>query len=322
MRHHDRYFDGDHEAIIDAEQFGEVQKLLAVQAPRRARSSSNAADLHLLTGILFDETGDRLSPAHASNHGKRYRYYVSARLKTARGTEGWRVPAAELEAIVDQQIRQLLGDQARLASWIDARADARKIEKPLEAARDRLVRCNTDDTRTFVREIVRRITVHPDRIEMQVDTGRLLADLGKGGADPGSTGPSADTEIEAHHSSIVVISSPISIKRRGVETRLIIDSDSSSKRKPDARLVDVIARAHLYLDKLTDGAGRTVAEVGDLFCVHSADVSRILPLAFLAPKIVEKILNGTQPADLTISKLARVSDLPLRWSDQEALLLR
>lgn len=322
VRHHDRYFDGDHEAIIDTEQFDEVQKLLAIQAPRRARSSSNAADLHRLTGILFDETGDRLSPAHASNHGKRYRYYVSARLKTARSTEGWRVPAVELEAIVDQQIGQLLGDQARLASRIDARADAGKIEKTLEAARDRLAGLSTDHTRILISQIVRRVTLHPDRIEMQIDTGRLLAWLDCGEADIGPPGRAADTRVDAQHSSIVVISTPISIKRRGVETRLVIDADSASSRKPDPRLVDAIARAHLYLDKLTDGSGRTVAEVADLFGVHSADVSRILPLAFLSPKIVEKILNGTQPADLTIRRLARASDLPLRWADQETHLLR
>jgi hypothetical protein len=75
---------------------------------------------------------------------------------------------------------------------------------------------------------------------------------------------------------------------------------------PDPRLVDVIARAHLYLAKLTEGANQSVADVATLFGVHSADVSRILPLAFLSPKIVGKILNGTQPADLTIRKLARV----------------
>jgi DNA invertase Pin-like site-specific DNA recombinase len=322
VRHHDRYFAGDHEAIIDTEQFGEVQKLLAIQAPRRARSSSNAADLHRLTGILFDETGDRLSPAHASNHGKRYRYYVSARLKTGRSTEGWRVPATELEAIVDQQIRQLLGDQARLASWVNDKADAGKIEKTLEAARDRLAGLSKDDTRILISQIVRHVALHPDRIEVQIDTGGLLAWLDSGEADIGRPGWAADIRVDAQPSSIVVISTPISIKRRGVETRLVIGSDPSSKRKPDAKLVDVIMRAHLYLGKLTNGAGRSVAEVADLFGVHSADVSRILPLAFLAPKIVEKILNGTQPADLTIRKLARVSDLPLRWSDQEAHLLR
>lgn len=322
VRHHDRYFDGDHEAIIDAGQFGEVQELLTIQAPRRTRSSSNAADLHRLTGILYDETGDRLSPAHASNHGKRYRYYVSARLKANRSSDGWRVPAAELEAVVEQQIRQLLGDQARLTSWIDATADAGKIQSVLNAAAARLAKCSADDTRVVISQVVRRITLHPDRIEMQIDTGRLLAWLDCGEADIGPTGRAADTRVDAQHSSIVVISTPITIKRRGVETRLVIDSDSSSKREPDAKLGDVIVRAHLYLGKLTDGAGRTVAEVADLFGVHAADVSRILPLAFLAPKIVEKILNGTQPADLTIRKLARVSDLPRRWSDQEVLLLR
>ncbi len=322
VRHHDRHFDGDHEAIIDAEQFDEVQKLLTVQAPRRTRSSSNAADLHLLTGILYDETGDRLNPAHVSNHGKRYRYYVSARLKTARRNDGWRVPALELEAIVEQQIRQLLGDQARLATWIDATADAGKIQSVLNAAAARLAKYSADDTRVVISQVVRRTTLHPDRIEMQIDTGRLLAWLDCGEADIGPTGRAADTRVDAQHSSFVLISTPITIKRRGVETRLVIDADSASSRKPDPRLVDAIARAHLYLGKLTDGAGRTVADVANLIGVHSADVSRILPLAFLAPKIVEKILNGTQPADLTVRKLARVSDLPLRWSDQETRLLR
>lgn len=322
VRHHDRHFDGDHEAIVAAEQFDEVQKLLTIQAPRRNRSSSNAVDLHLLTGILYDETGDRLSPAHASNHGKRYRYYMSARLKTARSKDGWRVPAAELEAVVEQQIRLLLGDQARLASWIDATAGAGKIQSILNAAAARLAKYSAEDTRVMISQVVRRITLHPDRIEMHIDTGRLIALLDGGRAD---INPIADLEyapVEVCNSATALISRPIIIKRRGVETRLVIDSDLTSKREPDAKLVEVVARAHLYLDRLSDGAGRTVAEVADLFGVHSADVSRILPLAFLAPKIVEKILNGTQPADLTIRKLARVSDLPLRWADQEALLLR
>lgn len=157
---------------------------------------------------------------------------------------------------------------------------------------------------------------------MQIDTDQLLALLDGGRAD---INPIADLEnapVEVCNSATALISTPISIKRRGVETRLVIHSDSSSKREPEAKLAEVVPRAHLYLDRLSDGAGRTVAEIADLFDVHSADVSRILPLAFLAPKIVERILDGAQPADLTIRKLARVSDLPLRWSDQEVLLLR
>jgi len=45
-----------------------------------------------------------------------------------------------------------------------------------------------------------------------------------------------------------------------------------------------------------------------------------MPLAFLAPDIVEAILAGTQPADLTTQTLIRRTDLPLNWAEQRALL--
>ena len=46
------------------------------------------------------------------------------------------------------------------------------------------------------------------------------------------------------------------------------------------------------------------------------EISRILPLAFLAPNIVESILSGTQPVDLTALHLKRLSNLPSNWSQQ------
>ncbi len=52
--------------------------------------------------------------------------------------------------------------------------------------------------------------------------------------------------------------------------------------------------------------------------MYPADVSRILPLAFLAPDIVTAILDGTQPADLTAQKLKRLKDLPLDWQNRES----
>lgn len=49
-------------------------------------------------------------------------------------------------------------------------------------------------------------------------------------------------------------------------------------------------------------------------------VSHLIPLALLAPEIVESILAGTQPVDLTAETLIKRADLPLRWADQKALL--
>ena len=39
----------------------------------------------LLTGMVFDETGERLTPTYAVKKGTRYRYYVSTSLLTGAG---------------------------------------------------------------------------------------------------------------------------------------------------------------------------------------------------------------------------------------------
>lgn len=51
-----------------------------------------------------------------------------------------------------------------------------------------------------------------------------------------------------------------------------------------------------------------------------ADLSRLLPLALLAPDIVEAIIEGRQPVDLTVSRLKRTPELPASWTEQRRLL--
>jgi site-specific DNA recombinase len=46
----------------------------------------------------------------------------------------------------------------------------------------------------------------------------------------------------------------------------------------------------------------------------------VLPLAFLAPEIVEAIVQGAQPADLNATKLIRRVDLALDWTAQKLQL--
>jgi len=48
-------------------------------------------------------------------------------------------------------------------------------------------------------------------------------------------------------------------------------------------------------------------------------VRRLVDLAFLSPELVEAILQGRQPVDLTATRLAAL-DLPLDWTDQRGLL--
>jgi site-specific DNA recombinase len=145
LRHRDKIYDGEYQGIVAPEVFEKVQALLAAKAQER-RSRTNILDLHPLRGLVFDETGDRLVPNHAHNHGKRYRYYISSRLRDAgRGEKsGWRIPAGELEPIVLQQAREVLLDRARLPEWLEHYIPAGEIERGLTAASD-MVQVLRDD---------------------------------------------------------------------------------------------------------------------------------------------------------------------------------
>jgi hypothetical protein len=49
--------------------------------------------------------------------------------------------------------------------------------------------------------------------------------------------------------------------------------------------------------------------------VHAAQRGPLVPLAFVSPRIVSALLDGTAPADLTVTTLAR--GLPYSWAEQE-----
>ena len=69
---------GEHEPILSRDLFDAVQEKLAANAvARQVRLRGSAA---LLTGRLFDDRGNRMSPTHANKKGARYRYYVSQAL--------------------------------------------------------------------------------------------------------------------------------------------------------------------------------------------------------------------------------------------------
>jgi site-specific DNA recombinase len=65
----------EHEPILGRDLFEAVQAKRAANAvARQVRLRGSAA---ILTGRLFDDRGNRMSPTHANKRGVRYRYYVS-----------------------------------------------------------------------------------------------------------------------------------------------------------------------------------------------------------------------------------------------------
>jgi hypothetical protein len=82
----------------------------------------------------------------------------------------------------------------------------------------------------------------------------------------------------------------------------------------------LVGKAHRWMNRLAEEADLSIAALAAREGVDRADLGRILPLAFLAPDIVEAIVAGTHPVDLTASRLRRIRNLPFEWSAQRDLL--
>ncbi|WP_075291076.1 recombinase family protein [Pararhizobium arenae] len=319
IRHKDAIYDGEHEAILDTEMFEQVQSLLATQAPTR-RIGSNIPDRHL-GGILCDANGQTLLTAHSQTHGKRYRYYVS-RADTDRSSTakkrlvGWRLPISLIEPIVEQHLHSLLADKSQLARWLDAHRCAADLGRSIEnaAAIARRYR-EQEDPKTrhhILRQIYRRILIDANSITFEIRVASLLSLLNTRVGDESKVPANGIEEIAA-------ISIPMRMKRRGNEERIVLQGNTHTPQ-PDPLLIAMLAKAHLYLEALTDGCETSIAEIGKRFNISGPDVSRLLPMAFLSPKVTEAILTGRQSPAITIARLTRMSDVSTEWTDHHKLI--
>lgn len=314
IRHREKIYDGEHEAIIDREMFEEVQRCLTQQTPAR-RNSCNQQDGHLLTGILFDAAGDKLRAVHANKKGVRYRYYVSKRLVEGRkkDADGWRLPAKEVDSAVEHWLTQILRHQAQLTDWIQKFHPTVNLAAALDRCELVVARLRSDTTesrRSFVQKLVRRAVLQPGTLRLEFDRSAIVAELS----------PEAALSTQQHEDPFVSVDCPISMKRRGVEMRMVVANAADRHRGPDPSLTHLVLRAHRYLSLLNDGTGRALSDVAAIEGVKLSEVSRVLPLAFLSPSIVESILAGTQHVSLTAQRLLRLPDLPASWQQQSELL--
>lgn len=72
---------------------------------------------------------------------------------------------------------------------------------------------------------------------------------------------------------------------------------------------------------LSSGEVPTIATLARAEGVSASYISLKISLAFLAPDIVETIIDGMQPMSLTPERLKKACPLPASWEEQRAFLL-
>ena len=83
-------------------------------------------------------------------------------------------------------------------------------------------------------------------------------------------------------------------------------------------MLTAIAKARKWIDDIRLGRLASFAEIAEREAVGERHIRLLAPLAFLSPQIIAAIAEGTAPADLTVTGLAKA--LPYSWAEQEQWL--
>lgn len=220
------------------------------------------------------------------------------------------MPARQLEQAVVDALATLLSDQVRLLDQLAASENnPGEVIGAIDKARQLAIELRTDPSRarSLIRSAIERVTVTPGQLTLTVSREALCDAL-----DIQLPSMVSHASFEIHH--------PFSLRRRGIEARLVMTAPELNRMQVDQKLVGKLAEARRWLALLTSGSSLSIAELAKQRSADPREVTRILPLAFLAPDIVEAILDGRQPVELTSTRLRRHRPIPLDWQHQRRLL--
>ena len=307
--HKGAHYEGQHAPIIDAHTWDAVQRKLEDNRNTHA-NALRAQSPNLLAGRLFDDKGNAMSPSHAVKNGKRYRYYTSqavVQLRPETGGSITRLPADDIERVVIQDLLHALTD--RITEHTLLGPDAPIAQRLALTEHATALAGTLPDDRATLRALIQKVTAGQNDVRVDIGTAALANVLG---VDlPGADAPHT-----------IKRSIRVRLRRCRGEAKLVTGDDqrNASTSPPRTSLLKALARAHDWNQRLIHGEAPSIRQLADEAGVTEGYVRHLLPLASLAPDLVEAILDGSAPSTLTLDTL--MHDWPLDWAAQRATLNR
>jgi site-specific DNA recombinase len=297
IRHKDQTWPGQHNAIIGQDLWNQVQEKLTA-ASLRKRGGTVSKDQANLTGKLFDESGDRLTPTHTIKSGRKFRYYVSNRLIT-NGTDpsGLRLSAPKLE----KQIAIIIADhlEDRVKNYTLTLAPQLHETKRLQKQATALITDLNSKGLNQNSDLINTVLLRFDVLQVKLNAKPLAEKLG--------------IIIEDLSPELIGFEVPWKLKRRGVENKIIVGDPAP---EPDQTLIRVLAHAHQWVRDMKKGDPLKVVALKQ--GVTPAYIRTRSKLAFLSPKIQQAIMSGTFPSEFTTNRILSMK-IPCDWQHQNTL---
>lgn len=298
IRHKDQRYAGRHEPIVDRDIWDRVQTFLENGSKRVRGKGRQAADRSPLTGRVFDETGDRLTPTYSKKKDRRIRYFVSNRLvdrssKRKPDATGWRLPAAPLEEAVAAVISETLKNAKPVGS-----SDVGTMKRVTQT----LAQMTSGKERwPDLLDLASRVRITPGVLEIELHRDKVASIF--------------EASANELPDKIVRISAPFQRRRRGVETKLVYGYKPQSV---DSVLLRRVARGYAWWDEIKSGKA-TLHDIIRRENLSRRFVAIHLDLAFIAPNIVDAIIDGRHPSWFN-AQAFRGMKLQIHWNDQRRQL--
>ncbi len=293
ITHKDKVYDGEHEAIICDEIFEKVQKLLyenKVDKTCGVKCSSNS----LLAGLIYDDLGNKMTPSHSNNHGRRYRYYISRALKNNEETGSVsKIPAGEVEKFVIETTKEFLKDKKQIQNIV-SEYKISKQNKLIYIAQN----IQNYSEPKLIRAIINKIVVSKNLIEITYNEALIKKVLKALANNQEIVIPDKNEELTP-----IIISKNIKITQPSRNDNiLILNAKEYNAPEPNPYLVNAIVKSFYYHKQIQ--AGKTIEDLQTEEGLRDSKYIRnIMNLKYISPELTEQILTGTQPKELSLQRL-------------------
>jgi site-specific DNA recombinase len=300
--HRKQSYPGQHQGIIDPD--------LWEKAAARRTENNRITDRHprttessLLAGLLFDAAGRRYTPTHAVKKGKRYRYYTSRSVIQNEEPAGLaRIPAWQLERVVESRIQKLLASPTELVKTLGLER-CENLKALAQRRAQEWAKLDQIELTKLVKLVLRRAVILTDSVELELSCNRMKEAVNKDGFQ--SIPNSRDRKLR--------LKCDIQVKNRGNEVRIISPSGGADDTAQSASLMKAIIRAREWNERIIRGDASTIEELAKQSRVTPGAIRRVFRLLNLAPEIVKALANN-QITHLTVQSFRRRP--PLDWSEQ------
>lgn len=112
----------------------------------------------------------------------------------------------------------------------------------------------------------------------------------------------------------VTLHVPFRIVKRGGRKEMQLPEEAAQRRHTDGTLVKALARAFRWKRMLDSGEYASISELAERENISFTYMARLMRLPLLSPELVEAIMDGRQPACITLANL--MAPFPLDWEEQ------